>query len=103
VNLEPAGFSVDLGELEVLAREADALSETIRTVWQQDWFEDNKWPDSDPLRTAVIAYRRSLQAAMERLCGGTDQLAVRLRVTADIYRDTDARVAGAFEPIASGQ
>lgn len=97
------GFSVDLDELEALARETDALSETIRTVWQQDWFEEGKWPDTDPLRTAVIAYRKSLQAAMERLCGGADRLAVHLRAVAKVYHHTDVRVARAFERIANGQ
>lgn len=98
MNPELNGFTVDLDELGMLAREADALSEIIRTVWRQDWFEDDKWPDTDPLRVAVIAYRRSLQAAMERLCGGADRLAVHLRAVADGYHDTDTRVAREFGP-----
>jgi len=103
VNPEPTDFAVYLPELATLAREADALSEVIRVAWQQDRFEDQKWPDTDPLRAAVIAYRSSLRGAMERLCGGADQLAAHLRAIADNYRDTDLQMARAFERIASGQ
>jgi uncharacterized protein YukE len=94
------GFAVDLAELEALAGKADGLSEAIRTAWQRDWFEDDNWPDSDSLRPAVIAYRRSLQAAMERLSTGADRLAGHLRGTALDYQNHDARAAQVFDRIA---
>jgi uncharacterized protein YukE len=103
VNAEHAGFVVDLAELEALAGQADGLSETIRTAWQKDWFEDDKWPGSDPLREAVIAYRRSLQAAMERLSTGGDRVAGHLRATAEQYHEVDGRAAREFERIARGE
>ena len=97
------GFSVDISELELLASKAGELSESVRTSWQQDWFEDDKWPDTDSLRVAVIAYRRSLRAAMERLSTGTDRLAGHLRGTADLYQSSDVHAARAFDRIARAE
>src|SRR6266545_3684159 len=85
------GFSVDLAELEVFARKAEDLSETLRTAWRQDRFDDDKWPASDPLRLAVITYRNSLRAAMERLSTGADSVAGHLRATAEEYQNNDLR------------
>ncbi|SDC51674.1 type VII secretion target [Actinokineospora iranica] len=93
------GFTVDLAELAVLARTADDFADAIRTAWQRDWFEDDKWPDTDPLRTAVITYRRSLQAAMERLAGGTERLAEHLEAVRAGYQETDAEAASAIERV----
>jgi hypothetical protein len=97
MNIE--SVSVDYPELENLAREADDLSDTMRTSWQRDWFSDENWPETDPLRDAVIAYRRSLRAAMERLAAGTDGLASHLRATASSYDRQALLAAQAFAHI----
>jgi hypothetical protein len=96
MNPDTRGYSVSLTELRALADRADALAMTMRTSWQQDWFEDDKWPDNDPLRIAVITYRRSLQAAMERLGALADRMSANLASTAESYRDTDRRSADTF-------
>lgn len=93
MNAKHSGYLVEPAELEALAGTASSLSETIRTAWQRDWFEDDKWPDSDPLREAVITYRRSLKAAMDRLSTGADRMAGHLRATAERYQTVDERAA----------
>jgi hypothetical protein len=100
VNIEPAGFSVNLDELGKLAAKAGDHAENLRQSWRQDWFEDDKWPETDQLRQAVIIYRKSLQAAMERLGMGADEMATHLRHTAEHYRGSDTSAAWRFVRLA---
>ncbi|GGS18648.1 MULTISPECIES: type VII secretion target [Actinokineospora] len=88
------GFGVDLDELDALARKAVAIADTVRedTAWRYG-VDTDRWPDDDPLRVAVIAYQRSLRAAMERLCGGAAGLSDALRAIAARYRETDEDLA----------
>ncbi|MDQ3404830.1 MAG: type VII secretion target [Actinomycetota bacterium] len=96
------GFTVDLAELEALAREAMDIAGDVRedVAWKYE-VDGERWPADDPLREAVITYQRSLQAAMRRLCGGTDALAETLRGIATNYHDTDADLARRLTELAS--
>jgi uncharacterized protein YukE len=99
VSSETNSYSVDAGELDDLAAKAAGHAEALRRSWRRDWFEDDKWPEHDQLRLAVIAYRRSLRAAMERLGDGAEQMAAHLRQSADLYRDQEYVAEGKFERI----
>ena len=100
MTFDPTGYSVDLDELGKLAATAGDRAESLRRSWRQDWFEDDKWPETDQLRQAVITYRKSLQAAMERLGMGADEIATHLRDTAAHYRGLDTHAAWGFERLA---
>lgn len=91
------GFASDRTELSGLAGKANELSDDIRAGLQHDWFEVEKWPDTDPLRPAVITYMTSLRSTLERLSGQTDQLAENLRATASSYEAVDDRHAHHFD------
>lgn len=95
------GFSVDLVELEGLAREFLAVADAARdhVAWKFD-IDASRWPQDDPLRDAVIAYQRSLREAMDRLCGGAERTAGALREVVAEYRDTDHGFAVRLESLA---
>lgn len=95
------GFSVDLDELEGLARGFLAVADDSRgqVVWRFG-IDAGHLAESDPLREAVTVYQRSLHAAMERLCGGAERTGEALRAIAAQYRETDAEVADRLTALA---
>jgi hypothetical protein len=95
------GFSVDLGELEELARGFLAVADGARghVVWRFG-IDASQLSGSDPLHDAVAAYQRSLHAAMDRLCGGAERTGEVLRAVAAQYRESDEELADRFTALA---
>jgi len=95
------GFSVDLAELDELARRLLAVADGGRghVVWRFG-VDTGRLAESDPLREAVAVYQRSLYAALDRLCGGAERGAETLRAVAAEYRTTDEDLAARFTRLA---
>lgn len=95
------GFSVDLDELEELARGFLAVADGARghVVWRFG-IDASKLPESDPLHEAVATYQRSLHAAMDRLCGGAERTGEALRAVAAQYRESDEQLADRLTALA---
>ncbi len=91
------GFSVDLAELDELARRLLAVADGGRghVVWRFG-IDATRLAESNPLREAVAVYQRSLYAALDRLCGGAEQAAAVLRTIAAEYRTADEDLAARF-------
>ncbi len=96
------GFSVDLDEVEDLARRFLAVGEAVRgdVVWRFGVDTDRLAVD-DPLRDAVTAYQDSLRRAMERLCGGAERVATALTEVAATYRAVDEGLAARLTALAA--
>ncbi|GAB2999596.1 hypothetical protein [Saccharothrix stipae] len=95
------GLSVDLDELDRLARGFTAVSDDGRghVVWRFG-IDVAQLAESDPLREAVTVYQRSLHAAMDRLCGGAERTAEVLRAITAEYRRTDGELADRLAALA---
>ncbi|MBB5958906.1 hypothetical protein FHS29_005515 [Saccharothrix tamanrassetensis] len=95
------GFSVDLAELDELARRLLAVADGGRghVVWRFG-IDATRLAESDPLREAVTVYQRSLYAALDRLCGGAERTAAALHAIAAEYRTTDEELAARFARLA---
>ncbi|MFD4672005.1 hypothetical protein ACFWNN_19900 [Lentzea sp. NPDC058450] len=94
------GFSVDLGELDAVAGKFRGVAADVRddNAWKFS-VDTSRWPEDDPLRAAVEVYDRSLKAARDRLCARTDQMADRVRETAEAYRGAEDEIAAGLRSL----
>ncbi|MFD5830598.1 WXG100 family type VII secretion target [Lentzea sp. NPDC060358] len=97
-------FSVDLDEIEVVARKFVRVAEDVRghVAWKFD-IDTERWPGSDPVRAAVVVYQTSLRAAMERLCDRAEHIAASLRASADGYRAADEDLVLRLRELGAGE
>ncbi|GLY53385.1 type VII secretion target [Lentzea sp. NBRC 102530] len=98
------GFSVDIAELQSVEGKYRDIAATVRgdNVWKFD-IDTERWPDGDPLRSAVETYQRSLKAARDRLCARTDRMATLLRETADTYASVDEKLVERMRSLGAGE
>lgn len=97
-------FSVDLDEIEVVARKFVRVAEDVRghVAWKFD-IDTERWPAGDPVRAAVVTYQASLRAAMERLCDRAESIAGLLRDTANDYRAADEDLVQRLRELGAGE
>ena len=90
-----SGFSVDVDEIEALARKYRELADDVsgHNCWKYD-VDTGRWPADDPLRDAVEVYERGLRGAVDRLCGGSERIGALLLETAAHYRDMEKAAEG---------
>lgn len=100
--MRTSGYSVDLVELDGLARAFRAVSRDAQdaVAWKFS-VSLELLPEGDPLRHAVAVYQQSLRGALDRLCAGVDRIADSLDETVTTYVEVEASTSRALRTTGS--